>query len=289
MSWSFTSNVTVFYSTVLFNTLGPILTILMVAGILLTVQAIFQRKELFWVAIVSLAVATIVFHCIMAAPPDGRYMTAALVPLLAFVPVALTRLAQALPGTESVTTGGLFVLLFLTLVPTLFRFPARAPLGYREVAEWLYQQPDFTSNAGVLVVSEASGEGSLIAEIAVRDQRPQRYALRASKVLASSDWMGNYYRLVFDRVDDALKHLEGLGIRYLIVDKSAAMPGNERAQVTGMVEEFPSRLQLVRRLPRIEGQRERQLEVYRLPYALGAPTQRIRYRMQYTLGRDLEQ
>ncbi|MEO7145534.1 MAG: hypothetical protein ABI165_18710, partial [Bryobacteraceae bacterium] len=189
----------------------------------------FEQRDPFWVVMFSLILATMLFHCMLPQPPERRYMLAAIAPLLVFLPEAIQRLAGVLPRpreARGIKVGALFAVLMVTLGFTTFALPNRAPLGYREAAEWLYSQADFASpGTRVLVISDASGEGALISEIASRDKHLQHFALRSSKVLFASDWMMNHYQLLFDNTRQELDYLERLGIRYIILDRTHPLGG----------------------------------------------------------------
>jgi len=286
--WQFTGPALALYCGAIFDSLGPFLLAVILAGMLWNFSSIFRKKEPFWTAMFSFAIAAIVFHATLPQLPDVRYMTATFAPLLAFVPVAPNRLVEIARLHGRSASAARFALLLLVLVARPLRIPPRDPLGYREAAEWLWQQPDFTTNHPLLVVSDGPGEGSLVAEVAARDLRPQHFVLRGTKYLGSSDFLGNHYQPLFSTVEDALAALERLGVRYLILDRtdpSFRMPVQpHHQQVVTMAEAFPSRLTLVRALPRIPGQRERSLEIYRLPNATEKRTERLQVSVQYTFG-----
>lgn len=60
----------------------------------------------------------------------------------------------------------------------------------------------------------------LISEIAVRDQRPGRTILRASRILSASGWNGNNYRLLIDSADEIVRFLELIPVGLVVIDRT---------------------------------------------------------------------
>jgi GT2 family glycosyltransferase len=75
----------------------------------------------------------------------------------------------------------------------------------------------------LLVSSERSIEGAVIAEIAMREPRPGSTVLRASKLLAESGWMGQNYKLHVDSPPEIQELIERIPIDLVIFDP---MPGD---------------------------------------------------------------
>jgi hypothetical protein len=87
-----------------------------------------------------------------------------------------------------------------------------------------------------LIDGGSGAEGAFIAAMAVRDPGLKRYTVRASKLLATSDFMGNSYTLRFARPAEAAAEMRRLGLAGVVV---AERPG---------VEEFAHRPQLLEAL-----------------------------------------
>ena len=91
--------------------------------------------------------------------------------------------------------------------------------GYGEVVELLAHTEEWAKST-VLVSSDPRGEEMLIAEVALGDNRPNRYVLRASKLLATDDWRGAGYKKRFASSVEVMIFLERLPIGVLIIDTS---------------------------------------------------------------------
>lgn len=73
------------------------------------------------------------------------------------------------------------------------------------------------SPSRVLVVSDARGEGSLIAAAALVE--PRRIVVsRGTKLLSASDWVGRNYRPAFQSREEFLEILAREGVAYLVID-----------------------------------------------------------------------
>lgn len=73
----------------------------------------------------------------------------------------------------------------------------------------------------VLVASDPTGEGLLVAGIALGEEpRPGRVVLRASKVLGNAGWNGRDYEVRFPELDDVRAYLERTGVGAVVVDRS---------------------------------------------------------------------
>jgi len=104
-----------------------------------------------------------------------------------------------------------------------------------------------SGRGGILVSSDEIGDGMFVAKLAERDERPNRYALRASKVLATSRWSGANHRLTFDSPDKVAGWLEKTHVGILLLDNSPAAASPEHRQLQEVVARDPTHWQLVGR------------------------------------------
>lgn len=276
--WRFSQFAGHFYSSMLYAILGILLCALILIGLLVKAVAIARKERGFelWASMGSLALGVLVFHVVWPQPPDGRYMLAAAAPLLLFVvPAAewLTRLVQnRIPSAQFRVTAALATI-FLVFLISVFHLQRMPQFGFREAAAWVHSRLGDRS----LIISDASGEGGYISEMANQcgGNRFNETVVRGSKLLATSDWNGNYYKLTHAGPESALADIEELGIRYIVLDRSATIiPGSHRDQVIQMLVVAPDRLRLVGRvsLARI-------LEIYEVTRASVPPEKKIAYQM----------
>jgi hypothetical protein len=77
------------------------------------------------------------------------------------------------------------------------------------------------SNRTVLVSSDAIGEGAFVVEMAQHRDRGGRYVIaRASKLLASANFLMEDYVPRFQSAEDVGKQIEALAIRFVVIDTS---------------------------------------------------------------------
>ncbi len=107
--------------------------------------------------------------------------------------IALRPVARLAPSWRAALAAALLLALF-----ALGYRPLRPKEygGYEAVAREILSRPQWKDSV-ILVSSDASGEGMLISEIAMRERRPGHVILRGSKVLSSSNWFGGQARTLF--------------------------------------------------------------------------------------------
>lgn len=172
--------------------------------------------------------------------------------------------------------------IFLGLV---FEIPKVPHFGFREAARWLESHP--LPGWRYLVVSESSGEGGFVAEVASGTDRriPGPSVMRASKFMFISDWNGHGYKLVYDDAGKALADIERMGISYVVVDSTPELSRLPHwDQIREMVRQYPDRLQLVERFPAGENRRVRSLDIYRVLHYADPPSRKFEFQLKYTLG-----
>ena len=69
------------------------------------------------------------------------------------------------------------------------RFPVKPHIGYSELAEFLCSSAEW-NGAAFLIHSESGAEGAFVAEVALRDRRPNHFVIRDSKWLTSANSPG---------------------------------------------------------------------------------------------------
>lgn len=116
------------------------------------------------------------------------------------------------------------------------------------------------SKAGsvVLVESDATGEGAVIAAELERDRFRSSYVLRSTKILSSSDWNGYNYSLTYRNEPQVRDALSRLGVDYVIEDTSAPTRPD-----TALLDSTLRSWQLISRIPVSLASRRGELLTYR--------------------------
>ena len=72
----------------------------------------------------------------------------------------------------------------------------------------------------ILVAASPRLEGALISELALQEKRPEHIVLRASKVLSSSTWVQNNYRLLFEDEPGVARFLDQAHVSLIVLGPS---------------------------------------------------------------------
>jgi hypothetical protein len=179
-------------------------------------------------ACLALLLATLALQAAVPVDLDPRYMAPALPGLLVLAVLGaleVTRMA-AVPKRWAVAP------LLLLLVPGASHLGAREPKADLRMEEAARIASVGGADEAWLIDGGSGAEGAFIAAMAVRDPGLTGYTVRASKLLATSDFMGNSYTLRFAHPAEAAAEMRRLGLAGVVV---AERPG---------VEEFAHRPQL---------------------------------------------
>lgn len=127
----------------------------------------------------------------------------------------------------------------LAAISLLFMWVAqpheRPNRGWRELTAKLRE---IAPNKVLLVSGGASAEGAMVAEMALADpRRPQQPAwsvLRASKMIASSTWMGGNYRLRLETSTDVLRSLKSWRVSIVALDVETQQQPHQRLLLSSL-------------------------------------------------------
>jgi 4-amino-4-deoxy-L-arabinose transferase-like glycosyltransferase len=153
----------------------------------------------------ALILATLALQSLIPADLDDRYIAPALPPLVVLALAGAVRLAARWRAAAA--------LALVLAIPGLVHLAAREPkLGFamEEIAA--------RAAPGAWLIDGNSGaEGAFVAAMAVRDPGLAGYTVRASKLLADSDFMGTRYRLRYAAPGEALAELHRLGLTGIVL------------------------------------------------------------------------
>jgi hypothetical protein len=209
-----------FYTRSLISTVGLGLSALSILGIIIAaVVPIFRgAANPKWATLLAFILAFGVMACLAPAGLESRFLIPLLPAFLAFVA----------PATKSIFDRFSFPSkrLFASLLPISlfliggFSLPRKASFGYGEAAKFFVA--NYRPDQSILVTSDTLGEGMMISEIALHDQkpRPTHYVLRASKLLADINWTGSEYRLVYKTPEQVLEFLSAASVPLVALDES---------------------------------------------------------------------
>jgi 4-amino-4-deoxy-L-arabinose transferase-like glycosyltransferase len=269
------------------------LTLFGALGVLLRVVQPARRRELDgkWASLVGLLLATLVFHWIVPAGFDSRFLIPGMPPMICFVVAGVLGSVELVPehwmGRRSrLTLAGILAVSLFGL--EAFAVPGREWHGFGQVAAALVTQPVATTSV-VLISAGPEGEGALVSEVAVRDRDRRHFVLRGSKVLSSSRWDGSGYRSLFETTNQMRAFLKETPVHVVVVDRSVPKPFRtpDQALLRETLQETAEDWELVDKfdLTRHGAQERGVVQVYRQRHVENKGAATIRIDLTEMLGR----
>lgn len=240
-----------------------------------------RRKHLRWIAMLALILGGCCFHVLVNVPLLDGYLLP-MAPALAVLFAAGLQFFVELFG-RSTAKGRVIqlacaALTFAIVVQAALIKTAKPDTG----CHLLINELQSSSPSDIyLVAGDAVHEGALIAEVALADPQPQRFVLRASKVLSASSWAGRGYRLRFTTPDEVRKYLDDSHVG-LIFAQQRSTPAHMLLLTRAVREEPQMWTQLL--ISRPSGG----FQVFRRAGPMPQGTPVIRIDMRDKLGRFLE-
>lgn len=239
----FTSQAIPYYTKQLCVALGPVLLALATLGF---VAASRSRHRVFALSLLAFPIAVLVFQCIAPVGLEARHLAPAAACLCPFAVVGAKSLFHRKPLAGWAAAIVLALAAFLEPVGpshfgaignririSPFRISHKIADGFEDAAAWVFAN----GKRRILVSSDASGEGAIIAAMALHDPlRPSYTAARASKTLSESAWRGRDYKPKFDSADAVRDALEAGGFDAVLVDRS--LPESKRRTHHALLEEI---------------------------------------------------
>jgi hypothetical protein len=236
-------------------------------------------------ALAALVLAGITFH--LLSPHEGsahRYIAMVFPPLLGLAGLGIDQIARHVRAESSrrLIHNTLLLAVPVTLLMVTPAFAIRLPLGAGATVDFIERSHGLPDSI-MLVISDEAGEGALVSEVARRHPVPSATVIRGTKLVATDDWVGHNFRLLYDSPRALLQTLEDLHVDYLVMDYSptaAAVPF--LPQIRELVETNPDRLERV-----FQSDGTRQFVTYRLKYRSPGPPKPLAIPLPYSLGRVL--
>ena len=276
------------------SSLNVALVVLAALGVLIVVVRLIRRRDRVrpeWVVMVALLLGYWALCIVVSPARDAKNMIVCVVPMVLLAALALAWLpstapARTLPRKARMATLALAVAAFGMSESS--RMTGLEYRGYRELVR------DLTSlregrNSATLISSDSAGEGALVAQVAMTDNRPGSYVLRGSKVLAHSGWFGEHFQLRYQSGDEVMAFLESVPVTWLVLDSAPREPPGYYVQLREAVRTHPGRWQLVGRYPggTGDGPGKGALELYKLAGPPPKITGSFEVNLESSLGRVL--
>jgi hypothetical protein len=182
-----------------------------------------KRSDFTLAGSLALLLSVWIYHSLIGNGAD-RYMVSALPPALILTAAGLVWTARRiLPRAAplSVRAAALGALAGGVFVAQTWAVPRKPYQGFDQPAHFLMTTPEFAAG-NFLVISNASGEGAFITEVAMHDHRPGHLVLRSTKVLSSSNWYGTVYHLRYGNSLELRDFLDRAPIDAVLLDTRPA-------------------------------------------------------------------
>lgn len=233
-----------------------------------------------WAAIMALPLSIWLFHSLVSAAYEERYLVPTIPPLAMLLGAGLAWAATRLVPSPRWAGAAVFLLAVASValfIGQTFEIPEKVDVGFRQVAAYTLATPGLAHSV-VLISSEPDGEGMLIAEIAIHEKRPGHFIVRGTKVLSTTNWNGSMRSPIYATPSALLGYLDRVPIGVLVLDllpEGIAFPHQSMLMAT--VQAYPERFHLVAWFPRraANGVPGGEIRVYRIPSNENPPADRI--------------
>jgi hypothetical protein len=182
-----------------------------------------------WAALAALAIALFVLHCVLPIPVDSRFMVLLIPSLVLFSAAGIEEIARwpAARSRIALLRVGLAAVLIAAFGVESFALPLQLRNGgyealVQDVEARLSNVPQIW-----LASSDATGEGCLVAAVALGEPRPGSYVLRGKTILAGGDWFWRNTEDRFDTPEKLAALLDELSVTIIVIDDQVA-PDQQR-------------------------------------------------------------
>jgi Dolichyl-phosphate-mannose-protein mannosyltransferase len=160
-------------------------------------------------------IAGFLFHSVVPADIDGRYLTPLAPALVILAYLGVERLvASRTPPARAL----LMAACFLAVIAVESRFHDKATRAMNDAAELIFAAPH--PGQFMLVGSTPGGEGAFTAQAATLDRKRASYVVRGFEVLGSGNFNGTNYAPRFGSPEQLAQWIEGHGIGWVVIDVS---------------------------------------------------------------------
>jgi hypothetical protein len=236
-----------FYSAEVVTVAGAGVAALALVGLVRRIVLPVCRREAVgptWAVVGGLLASVLAFHTFVPCGMERRHLIVLLPALVLFMADGLHCLWGQLARLPSLASRRLDAALVAAAAGLCvlggFWLYQKGCGGCADIARALDGRSEWRDSV-YMISSDATGEGMLIAEVALHEDRPSRYVLRASKLLCTARWNGARYQTRFDSTAAISQMLQKIPVGVLLLDSS--MPNKERrehhAQLREMVRRFP--------------------------------------------------
>jgi hypothetical protein len=219
------------YAWFIYLGLGLPVLIFALIGVWGTIIRVKARTEVApeWAALAGLAIATFILHCVLPVPIDSRYMILLMSSVVLFSAAGVNAIAHPLGARlpVGVVRAGLTLALIGAFGVESFALPLQLRnRGYEALVRDVHARVSNVPQVW-LISSGSTGEGCLVAAVALREARPNSYVLRGKTILAGGDWFWGSTQDRFDTPAKLAGLLDDIPVTIIVIDDQIA-PNQQR-------------------------------------------------------------
>lgn len=205
-----------------------------------------------WAGWIGYGASLLVFHCLVPASVEERRLFSLTPVLFILAGYGAKVIAQRWGGP--VPAGALLLVVMAAVDWMVVRSEPKRHYGYRETIATLLGRAEL-KGMNILASSAVDGEGMTISEVASRENAPARYTIRASKLMASSNWSGSTYQSAYKTPAELVEALAASPVQIVVTD---TFPDNTPQELTfevhnGLLHQtiaaYPERFRLIEKRP----------------------------------------
>lgn len=176
------------------------------------------EKRGLWIAVILFLPVTLACRGLFG-EWDAKHLLTTLPLLMLCAGEGIEWILEKVPGHRTLVLAAIIAALSVTAVRAVVSMPRKVHLGLDQVARELVAAPDTKDSKGpFLILSDATGEGVFIAEVAGMEKRPGHVIERGTKTLADMTFMGDQVQLFFTTPEQLMRFFEKTPNRIVIVD-----------------------------------------------------------------------
>jgi Dolichyl-phosphate-mannose-protein mannosyltransferase len=177
------------------------------------------RGRPYWITLTGFAGASLLFQIVVPTGVESRKLLTAVPALFVLAAAGAQLLARWLyPARQFKMAGVLFCAVALVTLLLSLPIEAKPRLGFAAVAEALDRL--LPRESAALLICDATAEGAIISEFALRHPQPQVYLVRGTKLMSSQDWNGKHYQRLIRSPEQCERLLESIPIGVVLIDRN---------------------------------------------------------------------
>lgn len=229
--------------------LGLILSLLVAAASILVLYRCARGcpPAALWIVMTALLPSFWIFRAVVGPARPNKNWIVIVTPCILLVCYLASQFASLPLGNSMVRRYSNRLAAVALIVLAVSNVEALTPLTPRpmvEAAKLITEDSRFR-DAVIVVVSDSSGEGVLVSQVAMRETRPRHFVLRASKVLAWASWFGWEYRPRFSTPEELTAYLRETPVGLLVVDESDRLPPDLAELLSSTLEKYATDWEIV--------------------------------------------